>query len=276
MPRIKGGQKLLEMARKGRKKVGEPKPQVAGEPKFRLGPVGPEEPYEALDWNVAPESPGFLKRLLSRLTEGRDYSQPVEPRQAELEKELGEAKELLKQIEERFKRIEKHSKGPEVLPTEMAGHKERVAKEVKARRVEEDAKRKKIREQFAPIRLENIPELNEPIPKARRAGKKERVAEAVDESQMEDAFAELEAATMKRFPYPSGDKQMIGIYEQIARGFEKEIGAPADYYYRNEAIHTLIHSRADPAFNKFYDNIYLYGEDDGVVEEFTGKLEGEK
>jgi len=264
---------LMEMARKGRKRTAEPKPQVAGQPKFRLGPVGPEEPAEAFDWDVAPESPGFLKRLLSKLTEGRDYSQPVEPRQAELEAELGEAKELLKQIEERFKRIEKHSKGPSVLPTEMPGHKERVAKEVKKERVDRDAKRKRIREQFAPIRLENIPELNQPIPKARKAEKEERVAKAVED--VSKAFIELEAATMKRFPYPSDDKQMVEIYERIARGFEKEIGAPADHI-RSEAIHTLIHSRVDPAFNKFYDNITLVNPDDGEVEEFTGKLQGEK
>jgi len=265
----------MEMARKGRKRTADPKPQVAGEPKFRLGPVGLEEPTEAFDWDVAPESPGFLRRLLNRLLESRDYSQPVEPRQEELEKELGEAKELLKQIEERFKRIEKHSKEPSVLPTEMPGHKERVAKEVKKERVDRDAKRKKIREQFAPIRLENIPELNEPIPKARKAKKEERVAKAVEEAEGENAFAELEAETVKRFPYPADDPQIIGLYEQIARGFEKEIGAPADYI-RNEAIHTLIHSRADPAFNKFYDNITLVNPDDGEVEEFTGKLQGEE
>lgn len=275
MARKKGGEKLMEMARKGRKSTAEPKPQVAGEPKFRLGPVGPEEPAEAFDWDVAPESPGFLKRLLSKLLEGRDYSQPVEPRQAELEKDLGEAKELLKRIEERAKRIEEHSKGPSVLPSEMPGHKERVAKEVKTKRVEDDAKRKKIREQFAPIRLENIPELNEPLPKARKAEKKERVAKAVEEAEGGNAFAELEAETMKLYPYPSDDRQMIGIYEQIARGFEKEIGAPADYI-RSEAVHTLIYSRADPAFNKFYDNITLVNPEDGEVEEFTGKLQGEE
>ena len=267
---------MMEMARKGRKSTAEPKPKVAGEPKLRLGPVGPEKPYEAFDWAVAPESPHFFKKILSKLFEGRDYSQPVEPKQKEYDKELGEAKALLKQIDERFKRIEKHSKGPDVLPSEMPGHKERVAKEVKAKRVEEDAKRKKIRDKFAPIRLENIPELKEPLPKARKAEKKERAAKAVEEVTKDgDAFIELEAETMKRFPYPADDKQMIGIYEQIARGFEKEIGAPADYI-RNEAIHTLIHSRVDPAFNKFYDNIYLYGEDDGEVEEFTGKLQGEE
>jgi hypothetical protein len=276
MPRKKGGQKLMEMARKGRKSTVEPKPQVAGEPKFRLGPVGPEEPAEAFDWDVAPERPGFLKRLLSKLLEGRDYSQPVEPRQAELEKDLGEAKELLKRIEERAKRIEKHSKGPSVLPSEMPGHKERVAKEVKARRVEEDAKRKKIREQFAPIRLENIPELNQPIPKARKVEKKERVAEAVEKVTTDmSAFKKLEAETMKLYPYPADDPQIIEIYDHIARGFEKEIGAPADYI-RSEAIHTLIHSRVDPAFNKFYDNITLINQGDGEVEEFTGKLQGEE
>ena len=274
MARKKGGQQLMEMARKGRKSTVEPKPQVAGEPKFRLGPVGSEPPAEAFDWDVAPESPGFLRRLLNKLLEGRDYSQPVEPRQEELEKELGEAKDLLKRIEERAKRIEKHSKGPSVLPTEMPGHRERVAREVKAERVDRDAKRKKIREQFAPIRLENIPELNQPIPKARTAEKKKRVADAVDKVG-ENAFAELEAETMKVYPYPTDDPQIIGIYDQIARGFEKEIGAPANAI-RSEAIHTLIHSRADPAFNKFYDNIYLYGKDDGVVEEFTGKLQGEE
>ena len=264
----------MEMARKGRKSTAEPKPQVAGEPKFRLGPVGPEEPAEAFDWNVAPESPGILERLLSKLTESRDYSQPVEPRQAELEAELGEAKDLLKQIEDRFKKIEKFSKEPDVLPSEMEGHKERVAKEVKAQRVEDDAKRKKIREQFAPIRLENIPELNEPLPEVRKEEKKERVAKALEEVEGENAFAELEAETMKLYPYPSDDHQMISIYDQIARGFEKEIGAPADVI-RSEAIHTLIHSRADPAFNKFYDNITLVNPDDGEVEEFTGKLQGE-
>ena len=89
----------MEMARKGQRKQTDPKPKVAGEPKFRLGPVGSEGPAEAFDWNVAPESPGILERLLSKLTEGGDYSQPVEPRQAELEAELGEAKDLLKQIE---------------------------------------------------------------------------------------------------------------------------------------------------------------------------------
>ena len=181
---------------------------------------------------------------------------------------------MLKQIEERFKRIEKHTKGPSILPTEMPGHKERVAKEVKAKRVERDAKRKKIREQFAPIRLENIPELNQPIPKARKAEKKERVADAVDKVG-ENAFEELEAETLKLYPYPTDDPQIIGIYDQIARGFEKEIGAPANVI-RSEAIHTLIHSRADPAFNKFYDNIALINRDDGEVEEFTGKLQGEK
>ena len=260
---------MMEMAQRGRKRTAEPMPQVAGEPKFRLGPVGPEEPAEAFDWDVAPERPGILERLLSKLTEGRDYSQPVEPRQAELEAELGEAKDLLKQIEKRFKKIEKFSKGPSVLPSEMEGHKERVAKEVKKERVDRDAKRKKIREQFAPIRLENIPELNEPIPKARKAAKEERVADAVDKVG-ENAFAELEAETLKLYPYPTDDHQMIGVYDQIARGFEKEIGAPADVI-RSEAIHTLIYSRADPAFNKFYDNITLVNPDDGEVEEFTGE-----
>lgn len=275
MARAKGGQQLMEMARRGQRKQTDPKPKVAGESKFRLGPVGPQEPAEAFDWNVAPESPGFLKRLISKLVGARDYSQPVEPRQAELEAELGEAKELLKQIDKRFKKIEKFSKGPEVLPSEMEGHKERVAKEVKAKRVEDDAKRKKIREQFAPIRIENIPELNEPLPKVRKAEKKETVAKAVEEATTDmSAFAKLEAETMKRFPYPT-DPQIIGIYEHIARGFEKEIGAPADYI-RNEAIHTLIHSRMDPAFNKFYDDIVLINQDDGEVEEFTGKLQGEE
>tara|TARA_R110001592_G_scaffold359581_1_gene666416 strand:+ start:416 stop:1240 length:825 start_codon:yes stop_codon:yes gene_type:complete len=274
MARKKGGEKLIEMARKGQRKQTDPKPKVAGEPKFRLGPVGPEGPAEAFDWNVAPESPGILERLLSKLTKGGDYSQPVEPRQAELEAELGEAKDLLKQIEDRFKKIEKFSKEPDVLPSEMEGHKERVAKEVKAQRVEDDAKRKKIRKQFAPIRLENIPELNEPLPKVRKEKKKERVAKAVEEVEGEDAFIKLEAETMKLHPYPSDDHQIISIYEQIARGFEKEIGAPADYI-RNEAIHTLIHTRVDPAFNKFYDNITLINPEDGEVEEFTGELQGE-
>ena len=217
---------MMEMARRGRKRTAEPKPQVAGEPKFRLGPVGSEPPAEAFDWDVAPESPGILERLLSKLTESRDYSEPVEPRQEELEAELGEAKDLLKKIEDRFKKIEKFSKEPEVLPSEMEGHKERVAKEVKAKRVEDDAKRKKIREQFAPIRLENIPELKEPLPKVRKEEKKERVAKAVEEVG-ENAFDELEDETMKLYPYPT-DPQLIGIYDQIARGFEKEIGAPAD------------------------------------------------
>tara|TARA_R110002096_G_scaffold243766_1_gene435883 strand:- start:1290 stop:2111 length:822 start_codon:yes stop_codon:yes gene_type:complete len=273
MARKKGGQKLMEMSRKAQLKQTEPKPKVAGESKFRLGPVGPEGPAEAFDWNVAPESPGILERLLSKLTESRDYSQPVEPRQAELEAELGEAKDLLKQIEKRFKKIEQFSKGPEVLPSEMAGHKERIAKEVKAQRVEDDAKRMKIREQFAPIRLENIPELNQPIPKVRKAEKEERVAEVVAEVDGEDAFVKLEAETLKIYPYPT-DPQLIGIYEQIARGFEKEIGAPDDYI-RNEAIHTLIHTRVDPAFNKFYDNITLINPEDGEVEEFTGELQKE-
>ena len=274
MARKKGGQKLMEMAQKGRKRTADPKPQVAGEPKFRLGPVGPEEPAEAFDWNVAPERPGILERLLSKLGGGRDYSQPVEPRQEELEAELGEAKDLLKKIEDRFKKIKDFSKGPEVLPSERPGHKERLANEVRLKRVELDAKRKKIREQFAPIRLENIPELNVPPPKVRKAAKEERVADAVDQVG-ENAFAELEAETLKLYPYPTEDHQMISIYDQIARGFETEIGAPADVI-RSEAIHTLIHSRADPAFNKFYDNITLINPDDGEVEEFTGKLEGEK
>ena len=273
MARKKGGQQLMEMARKGRKSTAEPKPQVAGEPKFRLGPVGSEGPAEAFDWDVAPESPGFLKRLLSKLLEGRDYSQPVEPRQEELEAELGEAKALLKKIEDRFKKVKEFSKEPEVLPSEMPGHKERVAKEVKAQRVEDDAKRKKIREQFAPIRLENIPELNEPLPKVRKEEKKERVAKAVEEVG-DNAFDELEDETMKLYPYPT-DPQLIGIYDQIARGFEKEIGAPDDFI-RSEAVHTLIHSRVDPAFNKFYDNITLINPEDGEVEEFTGKLQGEE
>ena len=274
MARKKGGQKLMEMAQKGRKRTADPKPQVAGEPKFRLGPVGPEEPAEAFDWNVAPERPGILERLLSKLGGGRDYSQPVEPRQEELEAELGEAKDLLKKIEDRFKKIKDFSKGPEVLPSERPGHKERIANEVRLKRVELDAKRKKIREQFAPIRLENIPELNVPPLKVRKAAKEERVADAVDQVG-ENAFAELEAETLKLYPYPTEDHQMISIYDQIARGFETEIGAPADVI-RSEAIHTLIHSRADPAFNKFYDNITLINPDDGEVEEFTGKLEGEK
>jgi len=269
MARKKGGQLLMEMARKGRqRKVADSKPMVAGDPKFRLGPVGPEEPYEAFNWDAAPESPGLFRKLLSKLTESRDYSQPVEPRQEALEKELGEAKRLLEKLE---KVLSKQSTEAEPLPSELPGHKEEVAKRVKDRLVEEEAKRKKIREL---IHLDNLPEIKALLAKPRKKEKKKRAAEtieAVAAEPAENAFTELEAETMKRFPYPKDDQQMLEIYERIARAFEQEIGAPADYI-RNEAIHTLIHSRVDPAFNKFYDSIGLVDES-GDVETFTGEIE---
>ena len=115
----------------------------------------------------------------------------------------------------------------------------------------------------------------------RKKEKTKRLSETVEAVASEpavpegNAFVELEAETMKRFPYPKDDPQMIEIYERIARAFEKEIGAPADYI-RSEAIHTLIHSRVDPAFNKFYDDIVLINPEGDEVEEFTGKLQGEE
>ena len=67
--------------------------KVAGEPKFRLGPVGSEPPAEAFDWDVAPESPGILERLLSKLTEEAETTaSQLSLAQEELEAELGEAK----------------------------------------------------------------------------------------------------------------------------------------------------------------------------------------
>ena len=282
MARRKGGQRLIEMARKGREKREErettPKPMVAGDPKFRLGPVGPQPPYEAFTWNVAPEKPGLFKKLLSKLLEGRDYSQPVEPNQEKYEKELGEAVKLLEKIEET---LSKQSREPETLPSEKPGHKEEVAKLVKDRladEVEAEAKRKKIREL---IHLDNLPKIKALLAEPRKKEKKKRLSETVEAVASEpavpegNAFVELEAETMKRFPYPKDDPQMIEIYERIARAFEKEIGAPADFI-RNEAIHTLIHSRVDPAFNKFYDDIVLINPEDAEVEEFTGKLQGEE
>ena len=248
---------------------------VAGDPKFRLGPVGPQPPYEAFTWNVASEKPGFFKKLLSKLTEGRDYSQPVEPKQEKYEKELGEAVNLLEKIE---KTLSKQSREPETLPSEKPGHKEEVAKRVKDRLVEEEAKRKKIREL---IHLDNLPKIKALLAEPRKKEKKKRLSETVEAVASEpavsegNAFVELEAETVKRFPYPKDDPQMIEIYERIARAFEKEIGAPADYI-RNEAIHTLIHSRVDPAFNRFYDDIVLINPEDAEVEEFTGKLQGEE
>ena len=96
---------------------------------------------------------------------------------------------LLKKIEDRFKKVKRvQVKSRRFSPQRCRTIRERVAKEVKAQRVEDDAKRKKIREQFAPIRLENIPELNEPLPKVRKEEKKERVAKAVEEVEVIGRF----------------------------------------------------------------------------------------
>ena len=258
---------MMEMARKGRKSAADPKPRVAGEPKFRLGPVGPEGPAEAFDFTVAPESPNLLQKLLSKLVGARDYSQPVEPRQKALERELGEAQRLLDQISEALSR---QSKGPEELPS--------AKKEIQNELIDKEAKRKRIRKAVAPKEPEPV-KVKEPEPEkpsvileaARRLKeKKARIAEAAEAAATEPvatAFDELEAATMKQFPYPQ-DAEMIQIYEQLARSFEKELGAPENYI-RPEAVHTLIHSRVDPAFNKFYDSIVLVDEEGGEVE-FTG------
>ena len=40
----------------------------------------------------------------------------------------------------------------------------------------------------------------------------------------------------------------------------------------NRTVHTLVHSRADKAFNKFFDNLSI-GFDGGEVEEFEGEVE---
>ena len=160
------------------------------------------------------------------------------------------------------------------MPSERPGHKEEVAKRVKDRLVEEEAKRKRIREL---IHLDNLPEIKALLAKPRKTEKKKRVAEAVEtvtaepEESAENAFMQLEAATMKQFPYPKDDQQMIDFYGVLARAFEKEIGAP-DEYIRSKAIHTLIHSRVDPAFNKFFDNLALK-EEGGELEVFTKETE---
>jgi hypothetical protein len=282
MARRKGGQQLMAMALKGREKKeareSDPKPRVAGQTRFRLGPVGPPPPYEAFTWNVAPEKPGPLRKLLDKLIGSRDYSQPVEPKQEEYEKELGEAKKLLNQIEDA---LAKQSKEPEPLPSELPGHEKKLgklAKEIKENLIEEEAKRKRIRKL---IDLENLPEIRAVLEESRREEKKERTATAIEEAPaVEDVaaleegaqkFLEVEAETLKAFPYPEDDKQMLAIYEKIARAFEKEIGLPENFV-ENRTVHTLVHSRADKAFNKFFDNLSI-GFDGGEVEEFEGEVE---
>ena len=266
--RKKGGQKLMEMARKGRSKAAtkqEAKPAVAGSDRLRLGPVGDKPMFENFNYYSIASDPkeegGLMQKVLKVFKGGRDYSQPVNPDQEKQEKELGEAVSLLKSIESGLGKI---TPSTTKLPSE---DKEAV--------LERGMKRRLIREL---IDLDNLPEIKEAAAKIRRDKKRARlkaVTDTVDRKAVmqkltdleaaiggpdEDSFektmqglADIERETFERFPYPEDKPQMIAVYREIGKMYGEEIGVGS---IPPERVHLLIYAEGlDPNFKKFFEGL---------------------
>ena len=136
--RKKGGQRLMEMARRSRSKAAtkqEAKPAVAGSDRLRLGPVGDKPMFENFNFYSIASDPkeegGLLQKMLQVFKGDRDYSQPVNPDQEKQEKELGEAVSLLKSIETGLGKItptttKLPSEDKEAMLAEIDAHAERL------------------------------------------------------------------------------------------------------------------------------------------------------
>ena len=266
--RKKGGQKLMEMALRGRSKPAkkqEAKPAVAGSDRLRLGPVGDKPMFENFNYYSIAADPkeegGLLQKMLKVFKGDRDYSQPVNPDQERQEKELGEAVSLLKSIE---KGLGKITPSTTKLPSED-----------KEAMLERGMKRKLIREL---IDLDNLPEIKEAAAKIRRDKKRARlktVADTVDREAVMQKLKDLEAAigdpdddsfektmqglddiereTFERFPYPEDKPQMIQVYREIGRMYGEEIGVGS---IPPERVHLLIYAEGlDPNFKKFFEGL---------------------
>jgi hypothetical protein len=266
--RKKGGQRLMEMARKGRSKAAtkqEAKPAVAGSDRLRLGPVGDKPMFENFNYYSIAADPkeegGLLQKMLKVFKGDRDYSQPVNPDQEKQEKELGEAVSLLKSIETGLGKI---TPSTTKLPSEN-----------KEAMLERGMKRRLIREL---IDLDNLPEIKEAAAKIRRDKKRARlktVTDTVDRKAVMQKLTDLEAAigdpdddsfektmqgladiereTFERFPYPEDKPQMIQVYREIGRMYGEEIGVGS---IPPERVHLLIYAEGlDPNFKKFFDGL---------------------
>jgi hypothetical protein len=266
--RKKGGQKLMEMARKGRSKAAkkqDAKPAVAGSDRLRLGPVGDKPMFENFNYYSIASDPkeegGLMQKVLKVFKGGRDYSQPVNPDQEKQEKELGEAVSLLKSIESGLGKI---TPSTTKLPSE---DKEAV--------LERGMKRRLIREL---VDLDNLPEIKEAAAKIRRDKKRARlktVTDTIDRKAIkqkltdlesaigdpdEDSFektmqglADIERETFKRFPYPEDKPQMIAVYREVGKMYGEEIGVGS---IPPERVHLLIYAEGlDPNFKKFFEGL---------------------
>ena len=266
--RKKGGQRLMEMARRGRSKAAtkqEAKPAVAGSDRPRLGPVGDKPMFENFNYYSIASDPkeerGLMKKVLQVLKGDRDYSKPVNPDQEKQEKELGEAVSLLKSIETGLGKI---TPSTTKLPSED-----------KEAMLEKGMKRRLIREL---IDLDNLPEIKEAAAKIRRDKKKARlktVTDTVDREAVMQKLTDLESAigdpdedsfektmqglddiqreTFERFPYPEDKPQMIAVYREIGKMYGEEIGVGS---IPPERVHLLIYAEGlDPNFKKFFDGL---------------------
>ena len=266
--RKKGGQRLMEMARKGRSKAAtkqEAKPAVAGSDRLRLGPVGDKPMFENFNYYSIAADPkeegGLLQKMLKVFKGDRDYSQPVNPDQERQEKELGEAVSLLRSIETGLGKI---TPSTTKLPSED-----------KEAMLEKGMKRRLIREL---IDLDNLPEIKEAAAKIRRDKKRARlkaVTDTVDRKAVMQKLTDLEAAigdpdddsfektmqgladiereTFERFPYPEDKPQMIQVYREIGRMYGEEIGVGS---IPPERVHLLIYAEGlDPNFKKFFEGL---------------------
>jgi hypothetical protein len=266
--RKKGGERLMEMARRGRSKAAtkqEAKPAVAGSDRLRLGPVGDKPMFENFNFYSIAADPkeegGLLQKMLKVFKGDRDYSQPVNPDQEKQEKELGEAVSLLKSIETGLGKI---TPSTTKLPSED-----------KEAMLERGMKRRLIREL---IDLDNLPEIKEAAAKIRRDKKRARlktVTDTIDRKAVMQKLADLEAAigdpdddsfektmqglddiereTFERFPYPEDKPEMIQVYREIGRMYGEEIGVGS---IPPERVHLLIYAEGlDPNFKKFFDGL---------------------
>jgi hypothetical protein len=266
--RKKGGQKLMEMARRGRSKTAtkqEAKPAVAGSDRLRLGPVGDKPMFENFNYYSIASDPkeegGLMQKVLQVFKGDRDYSQPVNPDQEKQEKELGEAVSLLKSIETGLGKI---TPSTTKLPSED-----------KEAMLEKGMKRRLIREL---IDLDNLPEIKEAAAKIRRDKKRARLSTVTDTVDKEavmqkltdlesaigdpdsDSFeatmqglADIERETFERFPYPEDKPQMIAVYREIGKMYGEEIGVGS---IPPERVHLLIYAEGlDPNFKKFFDGL---------------------
>jgi hypothetical protein len=266
--RKKGGERLMEMARRGRSKAAtkqEAKPAVAGSDRLRLGPVGDKPMFENFNYYSIAADPkeegGLLQKMLKVFKGDRDYSQPVNPAQEKQEKELGEAVSLLESIETGLGKI---TPSTTKLPSED-----------KEAMLEKGMKRRLIREL---IDLDNLPEIKEAAAKIRRDKKRARlktVTDTIDRKAVMQKLADLEAAigdpdddsfektmqglddiereTFERFPYPEDKPEMIQVYREIGRMYGEEIGVGS---IPPERVHLLIYAEGlDPNFKKFFDGL---------------------